>query len=498
MAVSRHSFVIRRLLKSALKARNNPDQNDFFDTFCDTLHALGGVYVKFLQGLMLDRTLKSKNKNVLDIFENNVFAPLNPEVLLQTQLGHHKASAVKLLSHEPIAAGSYSAVYEAVLEKTGEKIAVKILRPNIKKELRSDLDFLRVLASIYKLAEPKNMILDISRVYGQFRKSCFEEIDFASEIACMEYLGDIYKNHPRIVIPKVYIDYCTREVIVQEWIDGVSLTDALQAKIDGFSPEQYVYDVTGSNLPDLLSLLAEELLYGSFAYHYIHGDPHPGNVRILPGNKVALIDFGLRGKPFPAHMAQAQLMLWQNDIDVHHGIFDPVAILKAFFSAHQHALYRAFESLAYYTGGDIDDVIREMAAFMKFDPSSATEDLKKKWMEYASGARVIKDSIKNFKELGITASVHSLGAQRSHHTVVHLIAALGYKVQIWPTVLENVIARVHATKPELFQPERKLVLDQALEYLYAWSEKVSQTNSEFASTIQQTLLNPTKNLPTKV
>jgi hypothetical protein len=498
MAVSRHSFVVRRLLKSALKARNNPDQNDFFDTFCDTLHTLGGVYVKFLQGLMLDRTLKSKNKNVLDIFENNVFAPVDPHKVLESQLGAEKASRILLLSHEPIAAGSYSAVYEGYFAGTKEKVAVKILRPHIKRELRSDLDFLRVLASVYKLAEPKNMILDISRVYGQFRKSCFEEIDFASEIACMEYLDDIYKDHPTIVIPKVFVDYSTKEVIIQQWIDGVSLTDALQAKIDGFPPGQYVKDVTGSDLPALLTVLGEELLYGSFAYRYIHGDPHPGNIRILPGNKIALIDFGLRGKPFPVHMAQAQLMVWQNDIDVHRGIFEPVAILKAFFSAHQHGLYRAFESLSHYTGGSVDDVIKEMVEFIKFDPSSATDELKKKWTDYASGAQVIKDCIKNFKDLGIVASVHSLGAQRSHHTISHLISALGYKVQIWPTILENVITRVHTTKPELFQPERKLVLDQALEYLYAWSEKVSQTNSDFATVIQQALMTPTKNLPTKV
>jgi predicted unusual protein kinase regulating ubiquinone biosynthesis (AarF/ABC1/UbiB family) len=118
MGYSRHKYVVSKLLKSAIRARNNPDQNDFFDVFCATLQDLGGVYVKFLQGLMLDRTMKTKNERLLDIFENNVFADVDPVLHLHTQLGY-RSNDVRLTDLKPIAAGSYSAVYRAVHVPSG-------------------------------------------------------------------------------------------------------------------------------------------------------------------------------------------------------------------------------------------------------------------------------------------------------------------------------------------------------------------------------------------
>lgn len=483
MGYSRNKFVVSKLLKAAYRARNNPDQNDFFDVFCSTLQDLGGVYVKFLQGLMLDRTMKSKNERILDIFENNVFAKVDAQEHLRAQLGPI-ASDIELLSPEPIAAGSYSAVYKGRHTQTGELLAVKILRPNIDKELKSDLNFLYILARIYKLAEPKNMILDIAKVYGQFRKSCFEEIDFASEIRCMQYLGGIYKAHPVIVIPKVYTELSTGMLIVQEWIDGMSATDILQAKIDGYSPESYVQEVTGTDLVYVLSVLGDELLWGAFAYEMIHGDPHPGNIRVLPGNKIALIDYGLRGRQLSAKMIRPQLELWENDLAIYNGVVDPVQILKTFMHYQQYGLYKALESIALYMNVNIDEVFAEVAMMMKFDPNMATTAQKQKWFDYGSGAQVIKDGIKNFKDLGLNASVHSLGAQRCHHTYVHLIHALGLKNKIWPGMLDRIVTRIRTERSDLLAPEKKMVLDQALEYLYGWSEKLSQTNSELALKLQ--------------
>jgi hypothetical protein len=483
MGLSRHKYVVSKLLRSAIRARNNPDQNDFFDVFCSTLQDLGGVYVKFLQGLMLDRTMKTKNERLLDIFENNVFADLDPIAHLRHQLGL-RATEVQLLSRNPIAAGSYSAVYRATLTSTGEELAVKILRPNIEKELKSDLNFLRILARIYKLAEPKNMLLDIARVYGAFRKSCIEEIDFKSEIYCMEYLGGLYKNHETIVVPKVYSDLCTSQLIVQEWIGGMSATDILQAKIDGYSPVEYVRSVNGTDLVHVLSVLGDELLWGSFGYEMIHGDPHPGNVRVLANNKIALIDYGLHGTKFAPKMIRSQIELWKNDLDIYNGILDPIEILKSFMHYQQYGLYKALECIAQYMKVSIDDVFTEVVLMMKFDPENATQAQKQAWYDYGSGSQVIKDTIKNFKEFGLNASVHSLGAQRSHHTFVHLIGALGLKKEIWPGMLDRIVKKVTIEHPELLSAEKKMVLDQALEYLYGWSEKLSQSNSDMALKLQ--------------
>jgi predicted unusual protein kinase regulating ubiquinone biosynthesis (AarF/ABC1/UbiB family) len=177
----------------------------------------------------------------------------------------------------------------------------------------------------------------------------------------MEYLGDIYKNHETIVVPRIYRELSTDQLIIQEWIDGLSATDVLQAKIDGYSPAEYVKSVTGSDIVKVLSVLGDELIWGAFDYEMIHGDPHPGNIRFLPNNKIALIDYGLRGHRLSPKMIRAQVDLWQNDLDIYNGILDPAAILRTFMHYQQYGLYKALESIAVYMKVDINDVFQ--AAF---------------------------------------------------------------------------------------------------------------------------------------
>jgi hypothetical protein len=208
-------------------------------------------------------------------------------------------------------------------------------------------------------------------------------------------------------------------------------------------------------------------------------------VRILPGNKLALIDFGLRGRPLAPYLVAPQIQLWKNDLDNYAGILDPISIMRAFLDFHQHGLYKAIDSMCYYIQSDINDVIGEIVELLKFDPASATQELKDSWKRTGSGTKVIRESIKNFKDLGLNINVHSLGAQRSHHTYIHMIQSVGMKEAIWPEILKETITRIESERPDLLIPDRKMVMDQALEYLYAWCEKLEQSNSELSHKIQR-------------
>ena len=119
------------------------------------------------------------------------------------------------------------------------------------------------------------------------------ETDYTREVANQNYFAQFYKNHPRIVIPKVFAELSNQNVIVQDFIEGPTLADIMSNRSHDVSAAALTKKLTGSNLWEQITLVGGEALCTAMCADYIYGDPHPGNIILLPDNRIALIDFGV-------------------------------------------------------------------------------------------------------------------------------------------------------------------------------------------------------------
>jgi ubiquinone biosynthesis protein len=184
----------------------------------------------------------------------------------------------------PISTASIAQVHKAVL-LNGEPVAVKIQRLKLKNLIDTDMRLINLFFSILghfsslPVSAFKNML-------REFRRYLYQEIDFINEAQNMEHLAADMKDLPYIKIAKVYWDWTTKQVLTQEYFDG------LKPKAD----ELERFDHRGLDREILCYRGADAIFTQIFEYGYFHCDPHPGNILALKGNDVAFIDVAMIGK----------------------------------------------------------------------------------------------------------------------------------------------------------------------------------------------------------
>src|SRR5690606_6495725 len=172
---------------------------------------------------------------------------------LQIELPKEKLSQIALIQPEPFAAGSFGQVYYGQL-RNGQPIIVKVLRPMIRELLQHDLRLLKRFSKTFFSKLYKNMNMDLQSAFTDFASATLNETDYRREADFADELYQHYKGHPVIHIPQTYKELCTDNIIVQDYVDGVSLAHVVKLHEQGVDPEEYVRDTTGS---DLLQLLQE-------------------------------------------------------------------------------------------------------------------------------------------------------------------------------------------------------------------------------------------------
>lgn len=186
-------------------------------------------------------------------------------------------------SQNAVAAASIAQVHSAKLRNTNEKVAVKILRPNIKKIINNDIKLLKMIAIFIELFFSDGKRLKPKDVIKEFEKVIFSELDFLAEAANATELYRLHKNDYKIKIPKIFYDYCTSEVIVLEWVDGTPISDIVTLKSKGINLEQ-------------LSNNGVAIFYTQvFDFGFFHADMHPGNILCDDNGRYIALDFGIVG-----------------------------------------------------------------------------------------------------------------------------------------------------------------------------------------------------------
>jgi len=182
----------------------------------------------------------------------------------------------------PLAAASIGQVHQATL-KTGEKVIIKVQRPNIEMQVENDLEIIINLARIMEKRSPEATrigILDMVEDYGRMMRL---ELDYDREAKNTDRMRHNFAKDSSVVIPRVFWDFTTRRVLTEEYIEGVKLSDLATIEARGWNRNKISQMGTQA-------FLTQVMVYGFF-----QADPHPGNILVLAEDKIAFIDFGETG-----------------------------------------------------------------------------------------------------------------------------------------------------------------------------------------------------------
>lgn len=305
---------------------------------------LGGLYIKFLQLLVVQSDF-FKSLEKYDLFDIYDQAPYEDIDLNKIILARIKQSASLAIDSNPFAAGSFGQVYLG--EYKGKRIVVKVLRPSVKKNLSFDLKIIGILSWVVD-AILSDSAINARRTYVELAKTTRLETNYILEADYAAALYKKYKNHPSIVIPQTYREFSSDDFIVQDYIDGLVMTDVLRIKEKSVDTVGYVKDMIGSNLELQLTSLGVEVISGAFEDGGTYGDPHPGNILLLPNNKVGLIDFGLRA-PAPKNTAGLYELVRQYS-NIYNDSPDLSAYSKAVLDMYGGEVVQAMRSIEDYHG----------------------------------------------------------------------------------------------------------------------------------------------------
>ncbi len=278
------------------------------------LEALGPVFVKFGQVLSTRRDIIPADiADELAYLQDRVppFPSEQAIAIIERSLGARPQELFKEFEIEPVASASIAQVHFAVLHN-GREVAVKVLRPGMRKIINKDVGLMRVLAALVEWVSPDGRRLRPKEVVAEFDKYLNDELDLIREASnCSQLRRNFSRDEQRanlLLVPEVFWDYCAPEVFTMERMRGVQISK-VQALVEA-----------GVDLHDLARKGVEIFFSQVFGDGFFHADMHPGNiyVSIEPhtfGQYIAL-DFGIMGtlSEFDKnYLAQNFLAFFQRD-----------------------------------------------------------------------------------------------------------------------------------------------------------------------------------------
>jgi ubiquinone biosynthesis protein len=247
---------------------------------------LGPTFVKF--GQLLSTRPDVVSEAYIEEFtklQDNV-QPLAFEVVKQTvekELGRTLEQAYASFNPVPLASASIGQVHDAILQ-TGERVVVKVQRPEIAKIIDTDISLLAFLANMLEKYVPESRTLNPRVVVDEFFRTLSYELDFVIEANNMSKMAENMAEMPEIVIPKVYRHLSTSSVLTLERLEGIRVND-LRA-----------LDAAGIDRKRLVEIGSRAFFKSVMVDGLFHGDLHGGNLFVLPGNRLGIIDFGIVGR----------------------------------------------------------------------------------------------------------------------------------------------------------------------------------------------------------
>jgi ubiquinone biosynthesis protein len=249
------------------------------------LERLGPTFVKLGQVLSLRADLVGEELSAeLSKLHSDVgpFPYDTARQIVKDELGGFPEEVFSSCEDKPVAAASLAQVHRAWL-KDGTEVAIKIQRPGIRKTIEQDIHILYHLAGLAERFIPELRIYQPTRIVKEFADWTLRELDFSVEGHNAERFRYIFKEHPRISIPKIYQEFTTSRILTMEFSHGVKINEIEKIRAFGVDTKQ------------LASVGVDAFFQQFFIVGFFHADPHPGNFFVLPDGSLCLHDCGMVG-----------------------------------------------------------------------------------------------------------------------------------------------------------------------------------------------------------
>jgi len=249
------------------------------------VHLVPNAYIETLK-VLFDKAPKRDFESVRQTFREELGS--NPEDLFDE------------FNPEPIASASLAQVYRARLKNSDQYVAVKVQHRDLLESVNIDLSTVRLLIKFVNWWFPK---VDYRWFIEEAESNISQELDFELEAQNCERCRKMFSSRHDVIVPRVHKDLSTVKILTMDFIDGTPLHDthAIKSQADTKKVSELIMDV-----------------FYTMIYHhgFIHSDPHPGNVLLLPGNelKIALLDHGLY-RPMDPEFRINYCKLWLSVID---------------------------------------------------------------------------------------------------------------------------------------------------------------------------------------
>ncbi len=271
-------------------SRNNLKKYDISDEekLCNSMQEMGTTFIKLGQFLatrpdIIGESLSAQLEKLQD--DLPPFSNHEAKEIIKRNLGNKIFDSITNFE-EPIAAASIAQVHKAQLNESGviKDVAIKILRPNIKKKFNEEIDALMLLAYFVESLASKTKRLKLVEVVFLLKEITNHEMDLRFEAAAANEFRENTKNDAGFVVPKIYWNFTSEEILTLDWVEGVSIR------------EKEILDSKKIDTKNISTDIIQHFLRHAVRDGFFHADMHQGNLFINDNGEIIPIDFGIMGR----------------------------------------------------------------------------------------------------------------------------------------------------------------------------------------------------------
>ncbi len=281
--------ILFKILSFSLTSQKEKNFNkDEGERLSSSLESMGTTFIKLGQFLatrpdIIGEELSKKLENLQDKLPP--FSLIQAKEIIKSDLGTDTYDSIINLS-EPVAAASIAQVHKAKINDNGtiKDVAIKILRPNIKKIFNDEIDAMMLFAFFIESFIKKTKRLKLVEVVFLLKEITNLEMDLRFEAAAANEYADNTKNDIGFRVPEIYWNFTSENVMTLDWVDGVSIRETEELKKRNLNTEKIAEDI-------IQNFLRHAVRDGFF-----HADMHQGNIFIDNNGHIVPIDFGIMGR----------------------------------------------------------------------------------------------------------------------------------------------------------------------------------------------------------